>query len=183
MMPLIRLDSFADLVKIWGMNTSDKARSRESTPNIWKRKVRGGQMVERESRRMRNTEAPPCAQRNRKALVLVHHIHLPNNYSRRRNHRSNDQWKIQFTELPWANVDTLLPQNVPPEQPGQRGAYRQRERAIVGSDRKRVYSSITLFRVNSVPHSGDPNLENSSGEDRRPDIGTTNLARGSGNDT
>jgi len=113
-----------------------------------------------------------------KNLVLVDHIHLPNNHSGRRNHRSHDQRNIQLTELPLKNVDTLLSQYIPPEQPSQRGAYRKRERPIVGSDRERVNSSITFFRVESVPHSGDPNLKDSSGEDRRPNIGSTYLRGG-----
>ena len=48
-------------------------------------------------------------------LVLVHNIHLPNKDGGRRNHGDNDQRKVQFTELPWKNVDSLLLQYTPPE--------------------------------------------------------------------
>jgi len=111
-------------------------------------------------------------------LVLVHHIHLPDDYSGRRNHRSNDQRNIQLTELPLRDVDTLLSQYIPPEQPSQRCTYRKRERPIVGSERKRVNGSVTLFRVDSAPHPGDPNLKDSSDEDSCPNVGSTYLRGG-----
>ena len=77
----------------------------------------------------------------------MHDIHLPDENRRRRNHRDNDQWKIQFTELPLANVYSLLLQNIPPEQPGQRSADRKRERPVIRPDCERINRSVSFFRV------------------------------------
>ena len=139
-----------------------------------------GRTLKRERPRALNT--PHTRQKPKKKLVLVHHIHLANNYSTRRDHRSDNQRKIQFTELPLANMNTLLPQYVPPEQPSQRRAYRKRERAVVGTDRKGVDGGIALLGVERVAHPGNPNLENSSGEDRGPDVRSAYLTQRSGGD-
>ena len=108
----------------------------------------------------------------------MYHIHLPDNHSGRCSHRGNNQRNIQLTELPLGNLDTLLPQYIPPEQPCQRCTYRKRERPIVGSDREGVNGSVTLFRIESVPQPGDPNLEDSCDEDGCPNVGSTYLCGG-----
>jgi len=51
----------------------------------------------------------------------------------------------QVTELPWANMYSLLLQDIPPEQPSQQSTDDKRKRFIVRGDRERINGCVSFF--------------------------------------
>ena len=125
-------------------------------------------------------------------LSLMLDIHLAHKHRTAHTHRNNRHRRIHERELPPADMDALLAQDLAPEQPRERGRERQRERAEVRAQRERVERAVpgarsesclcarvrVRVRVRVWVGGLRPELEDAREEDRRADVRAAELGSG-----
>lgn len=104
-------------------------------------------------------------------------IHLPHQNRTRNSHTNTYKRRIKSHKIRHAHTYTLLLEDPAPKKTSQRGAKYSREGAVVRSEGKGEYRSVSCTGGYSILGSGiDPEFKDTREEDSSPYIRPANLA-------
>ena len=111
---------------------------------------------------------------------VPHEVNLPDQHRTSNNHRDGNDGHVEACEIAGSDVDVLAPQDIPPQESGQRGAEGGAEGPVVDTESHAVDGG-PKGSVGDRRHSGllvdeDPGLQDSANEDGGANVGTRKLA-------